>query len=200
MSEDCIFCKIVAGEIPSDQLYRDEFVTAFRDISPQAPVHLLIVPNRHFNDFGEMGDEQAELMGRIAQVAGLCWLPRRASPPMAGASSPTSAPMAARKSSTPTFTCWGDAPSDRYWPAELNERASGWRPDAGRLASGAYFTTAIASPSSYGTTVLTSRSSRPNTRRNRRIPCTQSQSCFSGSTRLPHMRTLSPRITVPARL
>ena len=69
MSEDCIFCKIVAGEIPSDQLYRDEFVTAFRDISPQAPVHLLIVPNRHFNDFGEMGDEQAELMGRIAQVA-----------------------------------------------------------------------------------------------------------------------------------
>ncbi|MCY3904915.1 MAG: histidine triad nucleotide-binding protein [Caldilineaceae bacterium] len=70
MSEDCIFCKIVAGEIPSDQLYQDELVTAFRDISPQAPVHLLLVPNRHFNDFGEMGDEQGELMGRIAQVAG----------------------------------------------------------------------------------------------------------------------------------
>ena len=70
MSEDCIFCKIVAGELPSDQLYQDELVTAFRDISAQAPVHLLIVPNRHFRDLGEMGDEQAELMGRIAQVAG----------------------------------------------------------------------------------------------------------------------------------
>ena len=70
MSEDCIFCKIVAGELPSDQLYQDELVTAFRDLSAQAPVHLLIVPNRHFRDLGEMGDEQAELMGRIAQVAG----------------------------------------------------------------------------------------------------------------------------------
>ncbi len=70
MSEDCVFCKIVAGKLPSDQLYQDELVTAFRDISAQAPVHLLIVPNRHFRDLGEMGDEQAELMGRIAQVAG----------------------------------------------------------------------------------------------------------------------------------
>ena len=69
MSEDCIFCKIVAGEIPSDQLYQDELVTAFRDISAQAPVHVLIVPNEHFKDVGEMGDAQAELLGRIAQVA-----------------------------------------------------------------------------------------------------------------------------------
>ena len=71
MSEDCIFCKIVAGEIPSDQLYQDELVTAFRDISPQAPVHLLIVPNRHFDSLGEMGDEQADLLGRVVEVAGL---------------------------------------------------------------------------------------------------------------------------------
>ena len=60
MSVDCIFCKIVAGEIPSDQLYQDELVTAFRDISAQAPVHILIVPNQHFNDVGEMGDAQAD--------------------------------------------------------------------------------------------------------------------------------------------
>lgn len=70
MREDCIFCKIVAGDMPSDRLYQDEMVTAFRDISSQAPVHLLIVPNRHFADLGEMGDAEAELMGRIAQVAG----------------------------------------------------------------------------------------------------------------------------------
>ena len=69
MNDDCIFCKIVAGELPSDQFYQDELVTAFRDISQQAPVHLLIVPNQHFNDVGEMGDAQAEILGRIAQVA-----------------------------------------------------------------------------------------------------------------------------------
>lgn len=70
MIEDCIFCKIVAGEIPSKQFYQDELVTAFQDISAQAPVHILIVPNQHFNDLGEMGDAQAEILGRIAQVAG----------------------------------------------------------------------------------------------------------------------------------
>jgi histidine triad (HIT) family protein len=69
MIDDCIFCKIVAGDLPSDQLYQDELVTAFRDISQQAPVHLLIVPNQHFKDVGEMGDAQAEILGRIAQVA-----------------------------------------------------------------------------------------------------------------------------------
>ena len=69
MSEDCIFCKIVAGKLPSDQLYQDELVTAFRDISAQAPVHLLIVPNRHFRDLGEMGDEQAELAAQEGVAA-----------------------------------------------------------------------------------------------------------------------------------
>ena len=69
MSDDCIFCKIVAGGIPSHQFYQDELVTAFQDISEQAPVHILIVPNQHFNDVGEMGDAQAEILGRIMQVA-----------------------------------------------------------------------------------------------------------------------------------
>ncbi len=70
MSQDCIFCKIVAGELPSKKFHQDELVTAFQDISEQAPVHILIVPNQHFNDLGEMGDAQAETLGRIAQVAG----------------------------------------------------------------------------------------------------------------------------------
>ena len=69
MSDDCIFCKIVAGEIPSTQFFQDELVTAFQDISEQAPVHILIVPNQHFNDVGEMGDAQAAILGRIMQVA-----------------------------------------------------------------------------------------------------------------------------------
>lgn len=70
MNNDCIFCKIIKGEIPSDQLYQDELVTAFRDIAPQAPVHVLLVPNEHFGSLGEMGEEQAAAMGRIVQVAG----------------------------------------------------------------------------------------------------------------------------------
>ena len=70
MKVDCIFCKIVAGELPSQLFYQDELVTAFQDISAQAPVHILIVPNQHFNDLGEMGDAQAEILGRIVQVAG----------------------------------------------------------------------------------------------------------------------------------
>ncbi len=44
---DCIFCKIVAGEIPADVVFKNEYVTAFRDINPVAPVHILVVPNRH---------------------------------------------------------------------------------------------------------------------------------------------------------
>jgi len=44
---DCIFCKIIAGEIPSAKVYEDEFVFAFNDISPQAPVHILVVPKEH---------------------------------------------------------------------------------------------------------------------------------------------------------
>ncbi len=70
MSQDCIFCKIVAGELPSKQFHQDDLVTAFQDISAQAPVHVLIVPNQHFRDLGEMGDAQAEILGRIVQVAG----------------------------------------------------------------------------------------------------------------------------------
>ncbi|HNV69409.1 MAG TPA: histidine triad nucleotide-binding protein [Candidatus Ozemobacteraceae bacterium] len=47
MNETCLFCKIIAGKIPSDTVYRDEHVVAFRDIQPQAPVHVLVVPTTH---------------------------------------------------------------------------------------------------------------------------------------------------------
>lgn len=69
MTDDCIFCKIVAGEIPSEQLYKDELVTAFRDISPRTPTHILIIPNLHYSSLAEMGDEEAETLGRIVSVA-----------------------------------------------------------------------------------------------------------------------------------
>ena len=56
---DCIFCKIAAGEIPSDRVYEDEFVLAFRDIHPQAPVHALVVPKKHMKNLLECDDGTA---------------------------------------------------------------------------------------------------------------------------------------------
>jgi histidine triad (HIT) family protein len=67
---DCPFCRIVKGEIPSTNVYRDGQVTAFRDIHPAAPTHILIVPNRHIESVNtlEAGDEQ--LIGHLITTAG----------------------------------------------------------------------------------------------------------------------------------
>ncbi len=66
---DCIFCKIVAGEIPSDILYQDEEVIAFRDINPIAPTHLLIVSKKHIPSLLHLTDAEAPLIGHMAMVA-----------------------------------------------------------------------------------------------------------------------------------
>jgi histidine triad (HIT) family protein len=62
---DCIFCKIVAGEIPASKVYEDEEVLAFEDISPKAPVHILIIPKQHQATLNEAGPDQGGLIGRI---------------------------------------------------------------------------------------------------------------------------------------
>ncbi len=66
---NCLFCKIVAGDIPSDTVYDDELVTAFDDINPAAPVHQLIVPKRHVRSAAELTDDDGDLLGRIFAVA-----------------------------------------------------------------------------------------------------------------------------------
>jgi histidine triad (HIT) family protein len=65
MNPTCLFCKIIAGELPAEFLYQDELVTAFRDIHPVAPTHVLIVPNKHIQSISdvEAGDEQT--LGRL---------------------------------------------------------------------------------------------------------------------------------------
>jgi histidine triad (HIT) family protein len=75
---DCLFCRIVAGEIPSDRVFEDEVVVAFRDISPQAPTHVLVVPRRHVADAHALTEDDADLLAalfgasrRIADDAGL---------------------------------------------------------------------------------------------------------------------------------
>lgn len=65
MSEDCLFCKIVAGEIPSEAVYQDEHVYAFRDINPVAPSHVLVVPRRHIAALDEVQDGDEDLLGRL---------------------------------------------------------------------------------------------------------------------------------------
>lgn len=64
---DCLFCKICAGEIPSQKVYEDECAYAFRDINPQAPVHILVVPKAHLANVLEC---DAQLAGRLMETAG----------------------------------------------------------------------------------------------------------------------------------
>ena len=66
---DCVFCQIVAGEIPSETLYQDEEVIAFRDINPLAPTHVLIIPKRHIATLAQLTDEEMPLIGHMARVA-----------------------------------------------------------------------------------------------------------------------------------
>ncbi len=66
---DCIFCKIAAGEIPADVVYQDDDVVAFRDITPQAPTHILVIPRRHIGTLLETTAETTLLLGRMQQAA-----------------------------------------------------------------------------------------------------------------------------------
>jgi histidine triad (HIT) family protein len=68
---NCIFCRIIAGEAPGEILYQDERVTAFRDIHPVAPTHVLIVPNNHLASVNEMTGEDEATLGHLFTVARL---------------------------------------------------------------------------------------------------------------------------------
>ena len=65
---DCLFCKIVAGDIPSTKVYEDETVLAFRDIAPQAPTHILVIPKTHVASVNEITAENSALVAHIFQV------------------------------------------------------------------------------------------------------------------------------------
>ena len=70
MSSDpnCLFCKIVAGQIPAKKVYEDEHLIAFHDIHPWAPVHILVVPKLHIASMVDVGPDQTELLGRMMAV------------------------------------------------------------------------------------------------------------------------------------
>ena len=69
MAEKCLFCDIVAGKIPSDIVYQDEYFLAFRDINPQAPKHMLIIPKAHIASLRELAEEQQSFIGHLILLA-----------------------------------------------------------------------------------------------------------------------------------
>lgn len=66
---ECIFCGIALGEVPADVLYQDEQVVAFRDVEPQAPVHVLVIPRRHIPTFTAAAEEDGAVLGWMARAA-----------------------------------------------------------------------------------------------------------------------------------
>jgi len=69
MGEECIFCKIIAGKIPSDIVHQDDKAVVIRDINPQAPVHLLVMPKEHISSLAHIGSERKELLGHLVYLA-----------------------------------------------------------------------------------------------------------------------------------
>ena len=69
MSDDCLFCKIVKGDIPGDKVYEDDTIIAFRDINPQAPNHVLVIPRQHIASLNDAGEPEAELLGQLLLTA-----------------------------------------------------------------------------------------------------------------------------------
>lgn len=69
MPENCVFCKIIANEASAEILYRDDLVIAFRDIQPSAPIHILIVPNKHIPSMNDVTPEDEALIGHLHTVA-----------------------------------------------------------------------------------------------------------------------------------
>lgn len=68
MQENCIFCKIIKGEIPSSKVYEDEEILAFKDIKPAAPIHVLVIPKKHIKSLAEMEEEDEKIISKIYKV------------------------------------------------------------------------------------------------------------------------------------
>lgn len=66
--EECLFCKIIKGEIPSSKVYEDEEILAFHDIDPAAPIHILVIPKKHITSLAHLEKEDEEVVGKIFGV------------------------------------------------------------------------------------------------------------------------------------
>ncbi len=68
--QDCLFCRIVSGEIPASKIYEDDDILAFHDINPVAPVHFLVIPKLHVASMAELSDQHSALMGKLMTSIG----------------------------------------------------------------------------------------------------------------------------------
>ena len=66
--DDCVFCKIINGDIPSEKVYEDDEILAFKDINPAAPIHILVIPKKHIESLLKLEEEDYELVGKIQKV------------------------------------------------------------------------------------------------------------------------------------
>ncbi len=69
MNDDCLFCRILNGEIPADIIYEDDTVLVFSDINPQAPLHALVIPRKHISTLNEAGEDDQDLLGYMLLTA-----------------------------------------------------------------------------------------------------------------------------------
>ncbi len=69
MNQDCLFCKIISGEIPTEFVFEDDVCVAFNDISPQAPTHVLVIPREHFASLDKAGENHRETLGQLLLTA-----------------------------------------------------------------------------------------------------------------------------------
>lgn len=67
--DDCIFCRIAAGDIPAERVFEDDRVVAFRDLNPQAPTHVLVIPRRHISTLNDLGPDDEALVGHLMVAA-----------------------------------------------------------------------------------------------------------------------------------
>ena len=68
MDENCLFCRIIKGEIPSSKVYEDEEILAFKDINPAAPIHVLVIPKKHIASLADMKDGEEKIISKIYKV------------------------------------------------------------------------------------------------------------------------------------
>lgn len=68
MSDNCLFCKIINGDIPAETLYKDDDVLVFRDINPQAPVHLLVIPKKHMSGCADVQEKDEQVVGKMMRI------------------------------------------------------------------------------------------------------------------------------------
>ena len=66
--QECIFCKIISGEIPSSKVYEDEYVYAFNDINPMAPVHILVIPKKHVANVMDINSENSDMISEFMSI------------------------------------------------------------------------------------------------------------------------------------